>query len=110
MSCRRYLTLILLLSALSTSACNSGLRGTYSDAQGAVVMELRSGGKARFTFSGDVEDCTYSADSERLALTCKGDATPTVFTIHDDGSLTRPARKFYAAASQGKVGTREGIC
>ena len=94
MSCRRYLILILSLCALSTSACNSGPRGTYRDAQGAVVMELRSGGKARFTFSGDVEDCTYTADSDRLTLTCKGDATPTVFTIHDDGSLTGPPGSF----------------
>jgi len=36
------------------SGCNSGPNGTYTDANGAVILELRSGGKANFTFMGDV--------------------------------------------------------
>ena len=44
---------------LLASGCNSGPKGTYTDANGAVILELRSGGKANFTFMGDVEDCTY---------------------------------------------------
>jgi hypothetical protein len=82
----------LLASTLSIVAgCSSGPRGTYRDAMGAVILELRSGGNARFTFSGDVEECTYSSNKATLTLTCKGTATPTRFTILDDGSLTGPA-------------------
>jgi len=88
---RRSLGLIMALCML-TVGCKSG--GTYTDRMGAVVLELRSGGDARFTFSGDVQDCTYTSDRERLTLTCEGETFPTVFTIHDDGSLTGPAGSF----------------
>jgi len=74
--------------------CSSGPTGTYTDAMGAVILELRSGGNARFTFSGDVQDCTYTSTKTNLALTCKGDTGPTLFTIHDDGSLTGPPGTF----------------
>lgn len=90
-----FLALGLLGSALSLVAgCSSGPSGTYTDANGAVILELRSGGNARFTFSGDVLDCTYTTTKTNLSLTCKGDAKPTLFTIHDDGSLTGPAETF----------------
>lgn len=90
-----FLALGLLGSALSlVPGCSSGPSGTYTDANGAVILELRSGGNARFTFSGDVQDCTYTSTKANLTLTCKGDATPTLFTIHDDGSLTGPAETF----------------
>ena len=91
----------LSLIALSLSSvlplatgCNSGPTGTYTDAMGAVILELRSGGSARFTFSGDVLDCTYTSSKTNLTLTCKGDTSPTLFTIHDDGSLTGPPGTF----------------
>lgn len=77
------------------SACKSGVAGTYSDANGAVILELRSGGSASFTFMGDVEDCSYKSTDKQLTLTCKGSPVPTtVFNIHDDGSLTGPAGAF----------------
>lgn len=79
---------------LLTCACSSGPRGVYSDTMGAVILELRSGGNARFTFGGDVQDCTDTSNKTTLTLTCKGDATPTLFTIHDDGSLTGPPGSF----------------
>ena len=74
--------------------CNSGPKGVYSDANGAVILELRSGGKANFTFMGDVQDCSYKSSSNQLTLTCKGDASTTVFAVHDDGSLTGPPGSF----------------
>ena len=80
--------------ALMISGCNSGPHGTYTDANGAVILELRSGGKANFTFMGDVEDCTYESSGKLLTLTCKGGAGKTVFNIHDDGSLTGPPGSF----------------
>lgn len=80
---------------LIISGCDSGPKGTYTDANGAVILELRSGGKANFTFMGDVEDCTYESSGKQLTLTCKGSPAPvTVFNIHDDGSLTGPAGSF----------------
>lgn len=90
-----FMTLSLLGAALSLlPGCSSSPSGTYTDANGAVILELRSGGHARFTFSGDVLDCTYTTTKTNLTLTCKGDASPTLFTIHDDGSLTGPAETF----------------
>ena len=80
---------------LLVCGCNSGPTGTYTDANGAVILELRSGGKASFTFMGDVENCTYESSGKQLTLTCKGSPAPvTVFNIHDDGSLTGPAGTF----------------
>ena len=76
------------------SGCNSGPKGVYSDANGAVILELRSGGKANFTFMGDVQDCSFNSSEKQLTLTCKGDASPTLFAIHDDGSLTGPPGSF----------------
>ena len=31
------------------SACSSAVKGTYSDAMGAVILELKAGGKANLT-------------------------------------------------------------
>ena len=76
------------------SACHSGPSGTYSDANGAVLLELKSGGQANITFMGDVADCSYSTSGSQLALDCKGQAGKIAFTIHDDGSLTGPPGSF----------------
>jgi hypothetical protein len=81
--------------ALVVSGCNSGPHGTYTDSSGAVILELRSGGKASFTFMGDVEDCSFKSSDRQLTLTCKGNPAPvTAFNIHDDGSLTGPPGTF----------------
>ena len=74
--------------------CKSSLAGTYSDAMGSVILELRSGGKANFTFMGDVQDCSYETGDKKLTLSCKREAGTTVFNIHDDGTLTGPAGSF----------------
>lgn len=79
---------------LMICGCNSGPRGTYTDANEAVILELRSGGKANLTFMGDVQDCTYESSGKQLTLACKGEAGKTVFNIHDDGSLTGPPGSF----------------
>lgn len=81
--------------AMLLAGCKSGMAGTYSDANGAVILELRGGGSANFTFMGDVEDCSYKSGGRQLTLTCKGSPVPsTVFAIHDDGSLTGPPGSF----------------
>lgn len=91
----RLMSIVAGTAALLISGCNSGPRGTYTDANGAVILELRSGGKASFTFMGDVEDCSYNSSDRQLTLTCKRSPAPvTVFNIHDDGSLTGPPGSF----------------
>jgi hypothetical protein len=69
-------------------ACGAGLSGTYTNANGLVTLDLRSGGKAALTMMGQNEQCDYSVDGKNLMLTCGGDKT--VWGIHDDGSLTGP--------------------
>lgn len=87
---------MVALAAICTlfSGCKSSLEGTYSDAMGSTILELRSGGKANFTWMGNVLDCSYKGGGTSLTLTCKDDANPTVFNIHDDGSLTGPPGTF----------------
>jgi hypothetical protein len=69
-------------------ACGSGIAGTYTNTNGLVTLDLRSGGKASLTMMGQNEQCTYNIDGKNLNLTCGGDKT--VWGIHDDGSLTGP--------------------
>ena len=86
--------LVLIASVAFLVACNSGPSGTYSDANGSVLLELKSGAEANITFMGDVEDCTYSTSGNQLTLDCKGPAGKIAFTIHDDGTLTGPPGSF----------------
>ncbi|WP_109484323.1 hypothetical protein [Occallatibacter savannae] len=91
----RFVVVVAASAVVLIGGCNSGPKGTYTDANGAVILELRSGGKANFTFMGDVEECTYESSGKQLTLTCKGSPAPvTVFNIHDDGSLTGPPGTF----------------
>lgn len=94
MRLRHLMGAIAGLVVLMLAGCNSGPRGVYSDANGAVILELRSGGSANFTFMGDVQDCSYKSSGKQLTLSCKGDVSPTVFAIHDDESLTGPPGAF----------------
>lgn len=91
MSRKKVCSLIPLLFVIG---CHS-ITGTYSDANGAVILELRSGGSASLTFMGDVENCSYTSSGKQVTLTCQGSPVPTtVFNIHDDGSLTGPPGAF----------------
>lgn len=92
---------IACLSLVLTS-CGSSVAGTYSDASGAFMLELRSGGKAQFSFEGQTASCSYTVDGTQLNLNCEGDAGKTVFTIHDDGSLTGPPGTFMPALRKHK--------
>lgn len=83
-----------VFAASGCSGCSSSVKGTYSDTMGSVILELKSGGSANLTFGGQVADCTYNSSAKTINLNCKGDADPTVFTIHDDGSLTGPPGSF----------------
>lgn len=80
--------------ALSLFACSGGVKGTYSDPNAAVVLELRSGGDGAITFMGETAACTYSTSSKQVLLDCKPPAGKIAFNIHDDGSLTGPPGGF----------------
>jgi|GEM_PF-898897 len=92
------LSLVLLLVTLASLAggegCGSSVQGTYSDPNGAITLELKSGGKAAFTFMGETAQCNYTVDGKKLMLDCKGDPGKVTLTIQDDGSLTGPPGTF----------------
>jgi hypothetical protein len=89
-------------ATFSLTACTSGMKGTYSDSMGAFVLDLKSADKAAFTFAGEMVDCSYTTEGNQLRLDCKGGAGKTIFTIHDDGSLTGPPGSFMPALRKRK--------
>src|ERR1700733_7677713 len=94
MSRKKVCSLISMFCVVFVIGCQS-ITGTYTDANGAVILELRSGGNASLTFMGDVETCSYTSSGKQITLTWKGSPEPTtVFNIHDDGSLTGPPGAF----------------
>jgi hypothetical protein len=87
------LGLLSVVIAGGLVACG-GVKGTYSDPNGGVVLELRSDGKAAITFMGETADCTYGTSGKQVLLDCKPPAGKIAFNIHDDGSLTGPPGGF----------------
>ena len=78
---------LFLVQALA--GCSSGVKGTYTNAGGMVMLELGSGGKATFSMAGDIKTCTYTADDKSIVLTC-GRGEQANFRLNADGSLTAP--------------------
>jgi hypothetical protein len=93
---------VLASAALVTCGCSAGMKGTYSDAGGAMVLDLKSGGKATFTFQGDAADCTYDTNDKKLTVDCKGPAGKAIFNVHEDGSLTGPPGSFIPVLRKSK--------
>lgn len=81
------LALVLGLCGL-LSACGSKLNGTYTNATGIVMLELKSGGKATMGMGGETKDCTYAEEGKQIRLTCAGDRI--ALRVNDDGSLWAP--------------------
>jgi len=81
------------LMLLATSACSgSNVTGTYTNANGSIVVDLKSGGTGSLTIAGESKPCTYTVDNAQVKLEC--DSDETVFDIHEDGSLTGPPDSF----------------
>ena len=79
---------VLSLGILAAGCESKRIEGTYADATGTIVLELRKGGTARFTDPTRSEDCTYSVATDSIPVTC-----PTgehIFAVGQDGSLTSP--------------------
>lgn len=77
-----------LISFSVWAGCGAGVEGTYSNATGLAMVDLKSGGKATVTMLGQTTECTYKADSKQVEMNCGGDKS--VFRINGDGSLTGP--------------------
>jgi hypothetical protein len=93
--------LVACLLMIAT-ACSSGPEGTYSNENGSITLDLKSGGKADLTFMGEVASCTHTTRNNQLTLSCKGDAGTTILTIHPDGSLTGPPGGYMSALRKRK--------
>ena len=100
--CRIAAISVIAVSSLVVSGCKSshGVQGTYSDASGAWVLDVKSGGKATLTFYGDSRPCDYTATEDQLTLGCQGEKNKINFTIHQDGSLN--AQGFMPALKKSK--------
>jgi hypothetical protein len=90
------LTEIMVCVSCAMAACGlfgSGLQGTYSDASGNIVLDLKSGGKASFSLITQTVPCSYAVNGEKLTLNCQ-ETGKLILAIHDDGSLTGPPEGF----------------
>jgi hypothetical protein len=83
---------VIACSSLLTVACGGGnnVEGTYSDSNGVMMLEVRSGGKAALTLMNQVSNCTYTSTDKEIALNCPSGAGELKLARHDDGSLTGP--------------------
>ena len=86
---------LMLAATLLTGACGAAscdpLLGTYGDPNG-IHVDLKSGGKAAFTFMNQTQECTYTIDKEnakKVSLDCK-EGQPIVLTLSDDGTTLMP--------------------
>jgi len=90
-SFRRAISLLMVtvLAGFIFASCGGGgIEGTYTDPQGSMMVELKSGGKGSITFMTETKQCTYNVADKKISMACAGDNID--FTIHDDGSLTGP--------------------
>ena len=84
-----FVALTVASMLLTITACGgSKMAGTYSNENGSIVLDLKSGGNGSLSIAGESKPCTYTADSNQLKLVCDSDETN--FDIHQDGSLTGP--------------------
>ena len=81
------LTAVAMFFILVLGSCTTDVQGSYADQSGTWKLELKSGGKATMTFSGQSGECTYTSTDKRVSLNCPG-TTGANFDIQKDGSLT----------------------
>lgn len=79
--------LLLLLAVLA--GCDSGPKGTYTNATGMAMLDVSGGGKAALSIFGETRNCTYVMADKAINLTCGADKV--VFRVNSDGSLLGPA-------------------
>ena len=57
---------VVALTILAATACRSKFEGTYSNANGSIMLEVKSGGKASLTIMGETAECTYTVGGNQL--------------------------------------------
>jgi hypothetical protein len=72
----------------NSNPSSSSVIGTYSNPSGSFMLDVRASGAATYTSVGASFPCMYTIAGDKLTLSCQGQSATTVFTIHDDGSLT----------------------
>ena len=82
---RTVASVLLAGATLTLTACTPNVEGTYSDPNGDITIELKSGGEAKVKFFHLGGPCTYEVKGKDVAVTCNG--TTTHYTVKDDGSL-----------------------
>jgi hypothetical protein len=85
---------VLLLTAVGLAGCFGGVTGTYAAPNGAMTLELKSGGDANVTFAGQTIACKYTVASSTVTLTCPGQTGAMTLTVQKDGSLAGPPDSF----------------
>jgi hypothetical protein len=80
------LGLVLLLGVLA--GCDSGPKGTYTNVNGLITLDLVGGGKATLSAFGETKDCTYTTADKALHVTCGREKFD--FRVNSDGSLVGP--------------------
>lgn len=88
------LVLALALACFAVLA-GCGVQGTYSDPNGAMTIELKSGGVATITMMGQTAQCAYTTASNQVIVDCKDAGGKTTFTVQNDGSLAGPPGSFF---------------
>ncbi len=78
---------MITLAAVAISCGGSSVQGTYTNANGAIVLELKSGGEASLSMLGEKHPCTYKQESAKVMLTCQG-SEALEMAVQGDGSLS----------------------
>lgn len=84
------LVILLLAVVLLGLSCGGTdpWAGTYSNANGSIVLDVKKGGKASFTALGAAAECPYTTDGDKtLTLNCPEPAGKFVFARQSDGSI-----------------------
>src|SRR5258708_25506525 len=82
------LATLLIFFSIANVACGGKLEGTYSNLGGNVMLELRSGGNADLTLSGETQHCGSKADNKKGTVTGGRDALG--FRIPAECSMEEP--------------------
>lgn len=75
-----------LAVAVLLVACGAKVEGTYSNVNGLVVLELKSGGKSTLSYAGETRDCSYTLDDKQIRMSCGRERF--TFRRNQDGTLT----------------------
>jgi hypothetical protein len=81
--------IVLSIATLTVGCKGNRIEGTYADASGTIVLELKTGGRAQFTNRTSSEACTYHVTTDTIPVICP--AGDHMFVMGQDGRLTAPS-------------------